>query len=719
MKLTFDSERVTQTDHLFDAFRVGNSILDGIRRRCHRLLNLSASRTRKTLDQILPLLLLFTFTLSSVSLSAQDSRELQQERAASNKVRGEHPLVDLMRTRKSTLRPELIGVHPRVYVTDKELAELRIRARTTHRELWQRALSHVRALAGDPPPPPAEARRQQNEVAIAIAEAAFIYKMEGDKKYLDAARKYMDAAVSYDIWGYATNKPNVDLAAGHLLYGLGWGYDLLYHDLNDQERTRYREKLIKQARLLADYFKPKPGKTYSYSQNHTFIPIAGLGVAAYALYDETLEAREWAALARAIFDRTLATDSQDGYYYEGFEYWIFSTPWLIHYLDAQAHATGEDLYDRPGFRLMHEYVAHSMLPNGDYVFDFGDIFEGPLTRAHQGDEYPRTHPQGHFNTNYNLLYRLAQRFQNREAQGVAEWLKRFGQVNAEEFWSLVWYDAKLKPVPIEQQARSHYFPDHDVFYWRSDWSKNATAFAFKCGPPEGHDAEPLLKQFSDWRLSSGHAHPDANSFIIFAQGQYLTGDTGYAGVPMTEHHNTLLVNGKGQGKEGEGHDAFTDVPYELLNRIRISEVKAEKDQIIVRGDATVAYSPDLGVKKFVREFVYQPDSGFTVSDDVETSRPAGLTFVFHADDKIEKLEGCLFRITAGHVKLLIDPTLDAPVEEAQQAIESAIESNNLTAPGPPGAVDKGERQARGQKLLLSTAVPITRARFVTRLTIQN
>jgi len=47
---------------------------------------------------------------------------------------------------------------------------------------------------------------------------------------------------------------------------------------------------------------------------------------------------------------------------------FFSTPWLVHYLDAQAHATGEDLYDRPGFRLMYNYVAHSMLPGGNYVF---------------------------------------------------------------------------------------------------------------------------------------------------------------------------------------------------------------------------------------------------------------------------------------------------------------------------------------------------------------
>jgi Heparinase II/III-like protein len=92
--------------------------------------------------------------------------------------------------------------------------------------------------------------------------------------------------------------------------------------------------------------------------------------------------------------------------------------------------------------------------------------------------------------------------------------------------------------------------DHEVFCWRSDWNRDATAFSFKCGPPEGHHTAAMLEQFPDWRLSDGHAHPDANSFIVFARGQYLTGDTGYAGVPMTEHRNTMLVNGKGQAKEG-------------------------------------------------------------------------------------------------------------------------------------------------------------------------
>lgn len=669
---------------------------------------------RKISQRLLVFGLAFITVSSPLASRAQDARELQQERAASSKLKGEHPLFELMRTRKSTLRPELVGVHPRVYVTDKEITELRQRARGSHRELWQQAISRVRALAGDPPPPPATARRQQNDVGIAIAEAAFIYKIEGDKKYLDAARKYMDAAVSYDIWGYPNNKPNVDLAAGHLLYGLGWGYDLLYNDLSVSERTRYREKLIKQARLMADYFKPKSGKTFAYSQNHTFIPIAGLGVTAYALYDETPEAPEWARLSRAIFDRVLATYSQDGYYYEGFEYWIFSTPWLVHYLDAHAHATGEDLYDRPGFRLMHEYVAHSMLPTGNYVFDFGDIFEGPLTRAGKGEEYPRTHPQGRFHTNYNLLYRIAQRFQSGEAQGVAAWLKSFNQVNAEDFWSLVWYDANLKPVPVERQQAWHYFPDHDVFYWRNNWSKDATAFAFKSGPPEGHHTESMLREFPDWRLSSGHAHPDANSFIIFARGQYLTGDSGYAGVPLTEHHNTLLVNSKGQGKEGSGHDAFAEVSYELLNRIRIVDVKVEQDRVVVRGDATAAYLPELGLKKFIREFVYQPTSGFSITDEVETNTPAVFTWLLHADDQIEKGRDNRFSISAGKVRLLIDPNL-----EGSKNLKSSVEANDVTAPGPPGAVDKGERQVRGQKLVLSTPEPVSKTRLRQRLKIEN
>ena len=656
--------------------------------------------------------LIITVLLAVSTIFAQDKQELDAERIANAKLKGEHPLFDLMKTKNSSLKPELKGVHPRVYVTQGEIDALKAKMKTEP-ELWQNAIARVRALTIEPPAPPAEARRVQNEVGLGIAEAAFIYKITGEKKYLEAAKKYMDAAVSYDVWGYSYNKPNVDLAAGHLLYGMGWAYDLLYDDLTQSARAKYREKLIRQARLLHDFFKPKKGKTYAYSQNHTFIPISGLAVTAYALMDESAEAKEWAATSRAIFDRVLATYSQDGYYYEGMEYWIFSMPWMAHYMDAHAHATGENLYEMtPGFKLAHKYVAHATLPGGEFNFDFGDIYAGNVTRSRKGDDYERERVNGRFRTNYNILYNLAARYKDGEAQGVADWLKSKGQVNAEEIWTFIWYNSQIKSTSIERQPRWHYFPDHDVAYWRSSWQDDATAFAFKSGAPEGHAANESLKLFPDWRLSSGHAHPDAGSFIIWANGKYLTGDSGYAGVPLTEHHNTLVFDGRGQAREGKGHDAFADVPYERLNKIRILEAKFNSEKVSIAADVAPAYEPEVGVKKFVRRFEFAAPDRFTVIDEVEIVEPKIITSYLHADNSIEKSSNDSFLFESPKTNLLVK--MMTPL-----AIETKIEKNILTAPGRPGSVDKGEREERGVRLVISTKEKVIKAKLIMELTVQN
>ncbi|MEP6944301.1 MAG: DUF4962 domain-containing protein [Acidobacteriota bacterium] len=643
--------------------------------------------------------------------SAQDTQELKAEREASKRLKGEHPLVAIEKSAVSSLRPELVGVHPRVFLTQAEIDQLKAKAKN-QKELWQTALSSVKVFGGEPPPPPAEKRRAQNDVGLGIAEAAFMYKMTGEKKYIDAARKYMDAACSYDIWGYASNKPNVDLAAGHLLYGMGWGYDLLYNDLTPAEQDKYRTKLIRQARLMYDFFKPKTGKSYAYSQNHTFIPVTGLAIAAYALMGETPEAKQWAALSRAIYDRVLATYSADGYYYEGMEYWIFSTPWLIHYMDAQLHATGEDLYKTtPGLRLTYKYLSHATLPGGEFNFDFGDIYSGPITRARKGDDYERERIDGHFRTNYGILYNLASHYASGEAQGVADWLKSKGQVNAEEFWTFIWYNSGIKSVPIERQEKWHYFPDHEVVYWRSSWADDATAFAFKAGPPEGHATEEKLKQFPDWRLSSGHAHPDAGSFIIWSAGKYLTGDSGYAGVPMTEHHNTVVFDGKGQGSEGNGHDAFSEVPYERLNGIRLRDVKMGERGVSLFADLAPAYVADRGIDSFTRSFTFTAPGEFMIGDTIKMARAAKVTEYLHSDTSIVK-SGDGYTFENGK------PVLFAEIM-APTLFDAVIEPNIVTAPGPPGNVDKGERETRGVRLAVSTKDAVTNVEFKTRLRIKR
>ena len=202
-------------------------------------------------------LILLAFVISGLS---QDRLELEAERSSPVKLKGEHPLVALIKSKSSSLRPELVGVHPRVFLTQAEIDHLRKKKRGRKKSFGRQRFPACELSPSSPPKPPAEERRAQNEVGIGMAEAALVYKITGDKKYLNAAKKYMDAAVSYDVWGYSYNKPDVDLAAGHLLYGMGWAYDLLYNDLTPAEREKYRNKLVRKARLMYEYFLPNPAR---------------------------------------------------------------------------------------------------------------------------------------------------------------------------------------------------------------------------------------------------------------------------------------------------------------------------------------------------------------------------------------------------------------------------------------------------------------------------
>ncbi len=617
-------------------------------------------------------------------------------------------LLTEMRTLPSALRPELAGVHPRVYFTSAELEALKVKAHGPDKAMWAGVMRHLRVLQGPPPPPPAELRRAQNDVALAIAEGAFAYRMEGDPKILAATKQYMDMAVTYDVWGYAFNKPNTDLAAGHLLYAMGLAYDLLYNDLSPAERDKYRNKLAKQGKLMYAAFAPKPGRQWAYSQNHTFIPISGLAVAAYAVYGEVPEAKQWAELSRAIFSRVLATYSQDGYYYEGYEYWIFATPWIIHYLDAAKHAAGQDLFDQPGLKLMDLYAAHGLTPNGMLPFDFGDVYGGPQTRAEQGEDYDRAHPvidgKVHYETNYNLLYDLAARYRSSEIQGVAEWMKSLGHSSQEEWWTLAWKDDALKAMPMSEVPAWHEFADHNVAYWRSDWTADATAVAFKCGAPEGTSAEAVREKYVDWRMEAGHTHPDVNGFILYAHRAYLTGVSGYAGVPRTEEANVMMVDGHGQGHDGHGHDAWQGMPYAQLAKVHIVSAKFMKTGFDLVGEGADAYDAALGVTKDVRHLWMNSKGELHVKDELQFAKAAKFSEILHTDTAFSTLGKDHFATKVDGA--VLDVKLVSSVPGDTKAVENVV-----MGPGKPGSVDKGTLEKRGERLVFASDSAATWASF--------
>ena len=608
------------------------------------------------------------------------------------------------------LKPELAGVHPRVFVTATELAALRERARTTHREQWQAVLANLPAMQGPPPPPPGpQARRSQNDAAFAIAGVSLAYAVERDPRYLDAARRWVLAAIDYEPWGYTYNKPNVDLAAGHLLYAVGWAYDLLHAEFTEAERARIRASLERHAGLVYDAFSPAPKRRFPFTQNHDFIPMSGLAVTALALMGESADAPKWAALARAHHHRANQLLSPDGYYYEGMEYWIFSSPWLVHFYDAWEHATGENFWEMGPARNWKLYMAHSLLPDGQSVFDFGDIWEGPLTRAKGGAEYARVYPGGTLQSNFNVMYRVAARLRDPEAQAVAERLAGYGHTNLEEYWTLLWRDPAVNAAPMTALPLTHHFEDSGVVYHRTAWDAQATAFAFKAGPPEGHRVARLQASVPEWRLDSGHSHPDAASFIIWAGGRYLTGDTGYAGLPHSSHHNTITVGGVGQGDSGE-HDVWRKMSPASLDAVRIDSVRTDRGGVAIQADAAAAYPATAGLTRFRRTFTFAPPGTFTVSDDIALREAQPVKWHLQSDTA-PRQQGSAW-LLGGHDAWL-------RVDHARSGNLTATSTPTiLMAPGRPGSITSGTQDQRGYQLVLESPAA-TQHRFEVTLTVER
>lgn len=616
-----------------------------------------------------------------------------------------------MLNRPVNLRSELKNVHPRLFFTASDLPKLREKAKGADRELWQAVLADIQTLKQNAPDPKDEdlyksgldERKKgsisQYGLAFQIAQTSFAYAVESDEKYLEAAKKWMLAACAMPIWGYTYNKPNVDLPPAHLLYAVAFAYDVLFDKLTASEKEIVKNKLIKQARLMYEYFKFKKGKRYTYSQNHTWIPMAGLAIAAYALIDESDEAKDWARLSRAVFSRTMLTFGTDGYFYESFHYFGFAFRWMIRYFDAHLAATGENLYEpiKQKFAPMKYFAMHSILPDRENVFDFADVGDGALNRN-------GTRRREKLYGEYDILYRFAGIYQDAQAQTIGDFIRKdttFG--TREPMWAFINHDANLKPAALSEIPTQVYFSDNDTAFWRSDWTKNATAFAFRCAPPEGHTAAKLAGQISDWRENTGHAHPDANSFIIYAKGKYLTGDTGYLGIKNTDDHNTILVNNRGQEKDGI-YEMFREIPNERLDKVRIAETWGNTDYFYARGEAASGYYADLGLKKFDRNFLYAAPDYFVVWDELETEKPSDFTFLLNADREI--------KLSGNEAELINQEAALRVVRIEPNEAKPAVVPQMIQARGLPGSVDKGDTEQRGAQLQTVSAQKQTSFEFL-------
>ena len=89
----------------------------------------------------------------------------------------------------------------------------------------------------------------------------------------------------------------------------------------------------------------------------------------------------------------------------------------------------------------------------------------------------------------------------------------------------------------------------------------------------------------EWRLSSGHAHPDAGQLHHLGRAGATSRVTpGTPAQPQARHHNTITVGGIGQGDEGD-HDVWQGMAQAALDTVRITVEATSAAGLRVEADA--------------------------------------------------------------------------------------------------------------------------------------
>lgn len=589
-------------------------------------------------------------------------------------------LADDLREAKIQPDADYLAQRPRLLFYEQDRSALQQRAKD-YPELWRAVLAHADWMKRTPPDHDAIESGAKYWRAEFMESGALAWFVNGEPVYRKGAIDYMKAYCAVETWGTGF-RPNLDLAASWYLYHIAIAYDILYDEIAPADRQAIEQGMAAHAHALYDdYASGKHEKEIRYDQNHTYIPMTALAAAALALYGEVPEAEQWLNLSTAVLRRSRHVQSEDGYYYEGFGYWAYAMHWQVRGAELLARATGEALFELPAIRDTWMTALYLSLPGDPGAFDIGDTGFWA-----DGKRKPISV------NNQSMMWAVASATQSRESQTAGNYFTQRQPDLDYPAAAFLWFDPSLEPAPLNEIPPYHYFPDHGVVSWRSGWGADATCVLFRCGPPLGHAAASKLERLEDWIMNCGHVHPDIGAFWLYAKGEYLAVDTGYLARKWTEDHNTLLIDGKGQGVDGSYWND-RGVPYDHFDQAKIDAVKLTDDYFFVSGEFGSAYTRQVQGVTLRRTLVGTKD-WMLVYDQLQGEADHELTWICHADAPFE-VSGKSFIATLPKAALAVTPLWPEQVKHVTQPtmVEAGL--------GP----QKATPEQRGYELLLSNTEP--------------
>ncbi|MBI1335386.1 MAG: hypothetical protein GC164_00315 [Phycisphaera sp.] len=425
-----------------------------------------------------------------------------------------------------------------------------------------------------------------------ILTLGLVWKVTGERKYLDRAWLDMQAAAGFKDWN-----PSHFLDTGEMTAALGIGYDWFYHDLSQEQRDTIRQAIITHG--LKPGMEVYEGKGWWAKGHNNWNQVCngGMVMGALAIADE--EPGICAAVVHhAVLSLPLAMQSfaPDGGWMEGPGYWGYAMRYNAQAIACLDSALGTD------FGL-------STLEGFDKAADFYLQMRGATGKSFN---YADAHPG---NIDHPALFWLAKRFNQ---PGWAVYQAKYGKPNP---MSLVWYDPALANGDEIKLPLVAHFRGVEVASARTGWDDPNALFV---GVKAGRNGVP-------------HDHLDLGSFIFEALGKRWLIDLGsddynlpgYFGSHRytyyrlrAEGHNTLVINpGKTQPDQN---------PKALC---LITQATREGNISTITTDLTPAYA-DHGATTVTRKFQLT-DKQLTVTDNVQLDSPGEVWWFYHTPAAVE------------------------------------------------------------------------------------
>jgi hypothetical protein len=320
-----------------------------------------------------------------------------------------------------------------------------------------------------------------------VTYLSFMYRMTGQKPYLDRAEKEMLTAAGFSDWN-----PSHYLDTGEMTAALAIGYDWLYADLSQETRDKIRKALVEKG-IQPSFEKNGSNWWVNAPMNWNQVCNGGLTLGALAIAQEEPTLAE-DVIRRAVngVQKAMNVYLPDGAYPEGPGYWGYGTVYNVLMLSAMDTAMGTDfeLSRHPGFAKTGDYYLQMTGPTG-YFFNYADC--GRRGGVNESIFWLAAHynqPRVIWNETASLRQYKPFLLKNDAAeQGRAFlpmlliWSKSFAQPATPK--TLCWFGQGENPVAV----------------LRGGWEAEATYLAIKGGTPR-----------------ASHGHMDVGSFVLDAGG---------------------------------------------------------------------------------------------------------------------------------------------------------------------------------------------------------